>query len=186
MENFSWYGFWTRILPDWLTSIGTVGAVITAIVFSRRDNQIRLRIRAGVRVIVAPGEREPSPDFLSIEVVNLGRRQATLINLGWEFGWPWAKRHAVQSLDPRTPLGQLSKIPTTLSDGQSANYFMPLNDWLATNSHLLLDVGLLWRWLWCRLMKACVYTSTGDIFRCHIEGSLRSALLHKGRYRNRR
>jgi len=85
--------FWTKILPEWLTAIGTVGAIFSALWLATRDDRIRLRVNVGVRTMVQPGLKGQE-DLVAIYVTNLGRRQAIITTIEWISGSKWQKRRA--------------------------------------------------------------------------------------------
>ena len=86
-------------------------------------------VSAGHRIIVGPGSQEPYPEYLSICIVNIGHRDAQIINIGWKVGIV-KKRYAVQSTIND---GMSSTIPVRLKDGEEAKFLIPLNketNWL--------------------------------------------------------
>src|SRR2546428_351481 len=76
--------FWTFVnsFAPWLSAVGTICAVITALYLARRGDRIRLRVRCGIRIVVAQGGRPGSaPQYVNLEVTNVGRRTATITTL---------------------------------------------------------------------------------------------------------
>lgn len=128
--------FWTKILPEWLTAIGTVGAIFSALWLATRDDRIRLRVNVGVRTMVQPGLKGQE-DLVAIYVTNLGRRQAIITTIEWISGSKWQKkkqRHFVQIIDRASAPYSNTDLPATLGDGVVAAFYMPLNGWLDGNS----------------------------------------------------
>ncbi|MFZ5452098.1 MAG: hypothetical protein ACOZF2_09560 [Thermodesulfobacteriota bacterium] len=80
----------------WLAAIGTITTALVALYLARMDRNIRLEISVGHRLIVTPGLSGPYPEFLFIRVVNIGHREAQVINIGWKAGI-FRKQHAVQT-----------------------------------------------------------------------------------------
>ena len=71
----------------WLAAIGTVVAVITALYLARKEARIQLNVRALIRCEVIPGtDLGPGPNYLSVEVSNVGRRAATVTHIYWKTG----------------------------------------------------------------------------------------------------
>src|SRR5688572_17908988 len=81
-------------LATWLSAIGTIAAVVVALYLARARDRITLRLHAYTILLFSPGNDEV-PEFVSIEVTNVGRRTATVSQIGWRFG-VLRKRHAVQ------------------------------------------------------------------------------------------
>ena len=76
---------WWEAIGTWVAAVGTVGAIWAALLISRRDNAVRIRVSATVGQIasnpVIPLERR----HLWISVTNLGRRSFMLQTVGWRF-----------------------------------------------------------------------------------------------------
>lgn len=76
---------WTFInsFANWPSAIGTVAAVATALYLARRADRIRMRVRCGIRIVISQGKADPHPEYVNLEVTNVGRRAATISNLWW-------------------------------------------------------------------------------------------------------
>ena len=61
---------WTFInsFADWLSALGTIGAVIVALYLARKDARITLRVVSGLRVIVERGAPERHDEHFMLEV----------------------------------------------------------------------------------------------------------------------
>lgn len=59
-------------ISDWLTAIGTIGAVIIALYLSNKDRKPRVRVRSSLSHLVDPTGVSKDPIHISIEIVNLG------------------------------------------------------------------------------------------------------------------
>lgn len=157
----------------WLSAIGTLSAVTLSLYLARRDKNIRLKVSAGHRIIVGPGSQEPYPEYLSIHVVNVGHRDAQIINIGWKVGI-LQKRYAVQS----TVQDRISSsIPVRLKDGEEAKFLIPLNaetDWLREFGNKMLHP---FPWLQAYSIRIQAFTSVGGIFEAPIEKTLRRKIL---------
>lgn len=157
----------------WLSAAGTFSAVALSLYLARRDKNVRLKVSAGHRIIVGPGSREPYPEYLSIYVVNIGHRDAQVINIGWKVGL-FKKQYAVQSTMND---GMSSNIPVRLRDGDEAKFLIPLNNetnWLKDFGNKMLPP---FPRLNSHFIKIQAHTSLGETFEAKIEKSLRKKLL---------
>jgi hypothetical protein len=157
----------------WFSAVGTLSAVVLSLYLARRDKNVRLKVSAGHRIIVGPGSQEPYPEYLSIYIVNIGHRDAQIINIGWKVGI-FKKRYAVQSAIND---GMSSTIPVRLKDGEEAKFLIPLNketNWLREFGKKMLYP---FPWLQAHFIKIQAYTSLGDTFEEKIEKSLRQKIL---------
>ena len=75
---------WLHLLPEWLTAIGTLSAVIVALYLARRDKQIRCVASAAVYVMLGPGI--PAEEFVQVTVINIGTRGFTVSGISWRTG----------------------------------------------------------------------------------------------------
>jgi hypothetical protein len=166
-------------VTDWLTAIGTIGAVWAALHLANRDNTLRLRAFATVGLIV--GGPNPAstvaeaPRYVWIHVTNAGRRTAYLTNIGWRSGAvrqgvPWVGyRHFVQSYLP----GSGPQLPLKLEDGQTAQWWLPLDEWMDNNSASMSKSPA---WLHMRTTCLQVFTSAGPTLTVKIGSSLRDKM----------
>lgn len=96
MQGFTWYDFWTRVLPDWLSGVGTVGAVIVALWLARRGNSVRLRVVPKIAFPVGGIARQPHR--LCIEVTNLSTFPVTITEVGVLYQSTTSRGQLVQPL----------------------------------------------------------------------------------------
>ena len=150
--------------------MGTIGAIGASLYLTLRDRFVRLEITAGHRPIVAEGVKGPHPEYLLIEVVNIGHREAQVTNLGWKVGL-FRHRYAVQ-IAPADGLS--SKLPIRLKDGDEANYLFPLNEWLQNFPR---DWLKRFPKMSSRFLKVYVSTSIGKSFTERIEPGLRKMII---------
>lgn len=59
-------------ITDWLTALGTIGAVIVALYLSRRETKPRAKVTASFSHAVGPFGVSEDPIAISAEIVNLG------------------------------------------------------------------------------------------------------------------
>ena len=112
------------------------------------------------------------PEYVAVNVVNLGHQPVTITSLGWQLGI-FPKRYAVQMLHgikiSDTP-------PIVLTTGEQANFLVPLETttWLKDMASKL--NGTFPR-LSARMMRVQIVTSVGKIVTCRLEAGLRNKLV---------
>ncbi len=167
-------------VTDWLTAIGTIGAVWAALHLANRDNTVRLQAFVSIGLILGgpnpPTSAATAPRYVWINVTNAGRRTAYLTNIGWRSGVvrqgvPWVGyRHFVQSYLP----GSGPQLPLKLEDGQSAQWFLPLDDWMNNNAASMSKPPA---WLHMRTTYLQVFTSAGPPHTVKIGRALRDKMV---------
>jgi hypothetical protein len=179
----------------WFSAIATFAAVVVALYLARKNDRISLDVHAGIRsvgrvnkpggsyILFRPGSIPDSSEALQIvwvNVTNIGRRNVTITLLVWR-PVPWRNRGL--PLIPRTP-GSTDDIipsadfPITLNDGQAAAYSWPLSEFVSAEAATEFRdqfTGFSGS-LRLQLLRMCVSTSTGDVFRCKPEKELRELL----------
>ncbi len=161
----------------WISALGTISAVMLSLYLARRDKIVRLEVSAGHRLIVTPGAPGPWPEYLSINIVNVGHRDAQITNIGWKVGI-LRKQHAVQTTIND---GMSSPLPVRLRDGEEAKYLIPLNDttrWLEDFGTKMMTP---FPWLQSFFVRVQVFTSISKIFEAPIEKGLRQKLVEAAR-----
>lgn len=157
----------------WFSAIGTITAVILSLHLARRDKHIRLEVTGGHRLIVTPGVPGPHPEYLVINIVNVGHREAQIKNIGWKVGI-FKKRYAVQTT---TNDGTSSPLPIRLKDGEEAKYFVPLNEETKWSERFAKDMLKPFPRLQAYFVRVQAFTSVGDTFESRIEKGLREKLI---------
>ena len=171
---------------EWLSAIGTLAAVIVALYLARRDSRIRLKVVVGIRVILQSGVDE-RPEFFSIDVTNLGRRTANIVNLVMRDGLRFrVKQFGFGRQMVMMPFANAwsARVPTTIGDGERANYLLPWPQFETVNgdymrAHFAGRLG----WLRARLFRIGVVTSAGGISDVRIERALADRLVELARRR---
>ena len=156
------------------SAIGTLAAVLLAIYLARRDKNIRLEISAGHRLMFTPANPDSRPEYLYVHIVNIGHREAQIVNIGWKFGF-LKKEYAIQTLVPND--GISSSMPIRLKDGEEAKYFIPLNNqinWIEDIINKSLQPNPKRR---INFMYLQVFTSVGKTFTTRIEKGLKNRIL---------
>jgi hypothetical protein len=159
----------------WLAGVGTLSAVIVSLYLARRDSKVQLKVSAGHRVLVTPGQKG-TPDYCSIRVVNVGFRPATITGIGWRVGF-FRKKYGIQTVHGH-PVS--SKLPIKLEHGDEANYLIGfLGDgsypnWIDEFPKSFLPGNPKISSLTLRVQA---YTSVGKTFESKIERGLRQRLV---------
>ncbi len=157
----------------WLSAIGTILAVLVSLHLARRDRRIRLEVSAGHRIIVTPGVPGPYPEYLSINIVNVGHRDAQITNVGWKVGI-LKKKYAVQTTIAD---GISSPIPVRLKDGEEAKYLIPLDERTNWLENFGKDMLRPFPRILGHFVKIQVFTFIGKTFESRIEKNLRVRLV---------
>jgi hypothetical protein len=158
---------------DWFAAAGTIAAVMVAIYLARLDRTVRLKISAGMRLMVTPGVPGPHPEYLWITAVNIGHRDAQITTISWRVGLLWPQRGIQSTIND----GVSSPLPIRLKDGEEARWLIPLKgegrwveDFVA--KFLQPNPRIRSHFIWL-----VIYTSVGRSFKTRIEKGLREALL---------
>lgn len=154
-----------EVVGVWIASIGTLSAVIVSLWLARLDNKVRLSVLAAGMIQVEPGMKQ-TPKIVFFQVTNVGRRPATLTNLGWEAGWfnsgPLKKVHMLQLLN--NPGSH--KIPCELTDGQAASFTIPVESPNTENWYdRFVKGGIPRGWFYRWTLRIVAHTSHGESFR---------------------
>ncbi|MDQ6769836.1 MAG: hypothetical protein M3Z54_07610 [Gemmatimonadota bacterium] len=144
----------------WLSALGTVAAVIVALVLARRDRGARLRINAGERLLLTVGEKAgTAPRYFYISAVNLGAREVVVSGITWQVGY-FRKTKMIQ-IPPEPPLG--SALPARLKLGEDVKFMVPREDFhreIASVRNIVSRSRL--PRLAARSIRVGVYLSTGE------------------------
>lgn len=156
----------------WLSALGTLAAVIVSLYLASTRAKLKLRITAGHRVLAGLGTGF-FPDYLLIEVVNVGFRTARVTSVGWKVGL-LKKSHAIQVVENNE---YSSPLPVDLCDGQEARYLIPFEGagvWLNKFSNNFVGHPVRLRSL---TLKLQVFTSLGKTFERRVEKNLREKII---------
>lgn len=109
-------------VADWVSGIGSLCAVITALYLSRDAYRIKLTGFVGIRTLISG--RGVSGDYVSVSATNIGHRETTIRSIATRTGIVRKRYAAVLTFNE----GLSSKLPITLSDGEEANWYFKIND----------------------------------------------------------
>lgn len=133
--------FWPQTLVDYaqiLAAIATSAAVIVTLWIATRRPMPLLRTHCEIYMIVGQTMKEPYPEFLQIQAVNIGPLEATISGVGWLLKKRWWQRKkdalwAIQDLTFHHDLMANPNMPTLIKHGEEAKYSIPLQgnvNWL--------------------------------------------------------
>ncbi len=105
-----------EILPNWLTAIGTVGAVIVSLWLSL--NSVRIRYRASANFMKNTINDD---EHLLIRIINTGQKPFTVESLFWILKRRFKKQIYYQNPDINL---FTQKIPKRLNEGEEVNIFL--------------------------------------------------------------
>lgn len=157
----------------WLSAVGTLAAVLVSLYLAGRDKRIKLKVCAGYRLLVTQGLSSESSDYLAIQIVNIGHREAQITGIGWKVGL-FKKQYGVQTIMAD---GISSTMPVRIRDGEEANYFIPLEgdlSWLNDFVNNFLQPNPESR---LKYVKVQAFTSVGKKFETKIEKGLQRKFL---------
>lgn len=110
-------------VADWVSGIGSLSAVVTALYLSHWSQWVRLAFSC--RHMAAIGTGIQSQDLVMFSATNIGSRSAVVRNITMRVG-VFRPRHAVMMLHHRDLY--CAGIPKPLADGESADWGIPLDD----------------------------------------------------------
>ena len=163
-----------EVAGTWVSGIGTLLAVVMALYLARAERAVRLKVSAGVRLVVTPGE-ERTPEVISIEVVNVGARPAVITNVLWRWGI-LRRQYAVQVTG--SAMDSL-KIHQRLEPGHRGSFYIELDqddqeNWARC---FVKNMPNRFRALWLRRLQIGVATAVGITQWCVVESTLREKLV---------
>jgi hypothetical protein len=174
LRNLDWS--FINSFSGWLSAFGSLAAVVVALWLASRDWRIRLKVRVGIRKILAQGRAykiAEEPDFLIISVINVGRRVATITGLLWKNRL--ARRYLFQ-MPGEAPIS--AQIPARLQDGDEADFVILLSGFLNDTDPLELMRVIPWpRIITIHFLRILVQTRTGEMVPCRLEKELRKRLV---------
>jgi hypothetical protein len=161
MSDLDWE-FINSFAP-WFSALGTVSAVILSLYLTRKNITLSLSISAGVRAIASLGTIEKKhPEYCVISVVNTGFRKVYLTSICWEIGF--LKKKLFTYLIKDVQIGD--KIPKTLESGETASFFIPLEDFIKSFSPEFKKKS--------KRLSVVVCTSVGQSFKKNVEKPLQT------------
>ena len=106
----------------WVAGIATFAAVLVSLNFARRSERVRLKVFAGLRLVIR-GDGTPPEEHLNIGVTNLGDRAVTVNTVGWAVGKRKQRRYCIQTVSgPWT-----AQYPIELQHGKATSFMVSFN-----------------------------------------------------------
>jgi hypothetical protein len=165
-----------KSLPEWLTALGTLLAVVVALYLARRDKKIQASVSATVYRLLDP-TRQDSPEFVTVTVTNVGTRSFTLSTIYWQTGV--FKRTTYLMVIPVNEYS--SRFPLKLADGDQAMYSIPIDDFRRNSLPKFQSQPRFLSFIWSRFIFVRIVTTTGDGFKFRINRTLRDEIVAKKR-----
>ncbi len=160
-----------------MSAIGTLAAVVVSLYLARQGHKVKLNINAGHRVMATPGIKGPYPEYLVINIINIGHRDVQITNMGWKVGlFKKQRQHAIQMKEQD---GMSSPLPIWLRYGEKANYFIPLGDKREWLEGFIKDFYMHHAKSKVKYTKICIFTSLGRTFESTIEKGLQKIILEQ-------
>lgn len=158
------------VIGTWVSSIGTVGAVITSLWIANSSNKAKLKVSATASYIIDTKSKD-KPLVCLINILNIGKKPVTITCLGWEIGTGKKKKTFFQ----KTSDSILEEIPKTLMESQDLSIGINGNgNWLQNMANLLKDYDL-------KTMKLVVATNLGESFKAEVDQNLINEILKQQR-----
>lgn len=144
-------------IGTWVAAVATFAAVAVALYLSRRSERIRLKVTAGIRLLLLDSG-VPSDRIVLINFVNLGDRTVVVNSVGWKIGKGTKARLCVQTgSGPRN-----SNIPKFLAHGESGSLVVSLNETPAWAVDFVSDFILDLSDKNLKTLRVWVHTSLGE------------------------
>jgi hypothetical protein len=157
-------------VADWVSGIGSLCAVITALYLSRESQRIRIHGLCGHRICMEHG-KNTQQNLISIFATNIGTRSTVISNIGMRFGLIRKKYGIIKIIE-----GEFTQpIPKPLSDGEQAHWGIILDEeksWIKD----LIRKEFVTSWLSIQTMFIEVHTTNGGSFRFRPEAPLRKMM----------
>ena len=110
-------------VADWVSGIGSLAAVITALYLSHWSQRVRLAFSCRHMAVVGTGIA--SQDLVMFSATNIGSRSTVVRNITMRVGF-FRPRHAVIMLHHRDTY--CAGIPKALADGETADWGIALDE----------------------------------------------------------
>ena len=157
----------------WLSALGTIAAVIVSLRLARSATTPKLRVSAGVDVIIGSDGVE-YPKYLSVRVTNIGNPDAEVNGIGWEAGI--FRIHNFAQFFDWGPFNQ-QQLPVRLKFGEGVTMRIPMEDkWRKEFAQKVLGPRPR---LSIYRMRVVATTSVGLVFKARVSPDLKRALLRR-------
>jgi hypothetical protein len=151
-------------IADWISGLGSLSAVITALYLSRETQRIKLQGYCGIRLVVGGGE--PQKELIFLSVTNIGHRTTVVNNIGMRVGRIKKRFAIITSYKDLYSDG----IPVNVADGEVVKWSIPLindKEWIRDLAN-----GFVKSESDARSLRFCVYTTHGTVLTIKPEKQL--------------
>lgn len=157
---------------NWLSGIGSLAAVVVALMLARDQRRARLVIRAKASRYIRDGLKPPFPLYAHVNVTNLGHRPVTVSSYGWQIGF-LRKQYGYQK-----DLGNFpsTHLPHELTVGRDADLMVRIDQggWLR---HMVEEIGgRPFPILALYSIKVVISTAGGKFVKKRLDKSLRDEI----------
>ena len=152
---------WIKVLTaagSWLAAVGTIVAVVVALLLARRSEKVQLKTSAGCRLVITSDGSQPTRCLL-ISVTNVGQRTVTITSTGWCIGRWKSKRFCIHSPSTKSQW----KFGAKIEYGETAQFMTDFEEspnWMSTFAKDFVkdgsDKSL-------KTLRAQIHTSVGHI-----------------------
>lgn len=118
-----------------------------------RERKIFLNIKASYAIQLSSKIPQTKREVISINITNCGSRPVLITSFGWHTGY--FKKKKIKQFHDWTDLYS-SKLPITLQDGESADYFIPKETFLKNISMLFPNYWSKFPWFSVNSLKIWV------------------------------
>jgi len=154
---------WVDIVAEYLTALGTVGAVIVALYFAGKDRREKVAVSPAIHIAVQEGQTlAQGIRLFGLTATNVGFAPLTVQKLCWRVG---VFRKTVLYVDPPVPMNPSQRIPRMLPRGDWVIVQQREDQFISGLTFLLeeLNKSPFPRWA-LRSLRAGVETSTRKRF----------------------
>lgn len=162
---------------DWLSALGTIAAVVTALHLSRRSERRHLSVSNGYyRVLPSVPGRAAEHRYFQIRAVNDGLRDVVVQGVMWDWRPVIGRRRRFVMLtttaQPSTP------VPARLLPGDTATFLFREHEFEAGAGDLRQTVqSSSWPRFAVNRLRCGVYTTTGEEILGRVDADVRRSLL---------
>jgi hypothetical protein len=164
--------FW-EVIGVWISGLGTLAAVTISMRLARRTGPV-IKASADIRVLIYQGAKPPHPEYVAIDVKNIGEREVMIEGVGWLGRAPWHRANAVQFVSdvPNVP-----RPPCKVNPGERVTFLIELDQ--IDGPWTLKMRGFFGRWpaLEAYFLRVSVWTPTGVRATARIGPELRKLLI---------
>ncbi len=157
----------SNAIAAWFTAFGTVGAVILTLYLSLKSTRPKLKVEASVQhaILCSSIGTSVSGEYFHVRATNVGLLSCQIISIEWRISGE--KRFgALQVMSLGDEYVHSDPLPHRLEHGESARFYIKLEDWLKTRKDVPIAPTILNTRKALNRLRLVVFTSTGHSFSC--------------------